>query len=217
MRDNRTKKCPLVSVKDMKKKARAEFDYKFDSANEILFVRWLDNSVCTMATNHDFVNPLGKVKRWSSTAGRKVDVNIPLLFQNYNKGMGGVDQADQSIAAYRIAIRGKKWWWVIFTYMLDLSISNAWRLYKLANEDNMDQLQFRRNICRFYLRQLQVGKRRKPSSLVPNMNNDNIGHFPEKLQNQLRCTICHMKARWQCKKCIKTLCIEKGCFEKFHT
>lgn len=63
VRDNRTKKCPLVSVHDMKKKTRAEFDYQFDSANEILFVRWLDNSVCTMATNHDFVNPLGKVKR----------------------------------------------------------------------------------------------------------------------------------------------------------
>lgn len=107
VRENRTKKCP-VSIKDMKKKARAEFDYRFDTANQILFVRWLDNSVCTIGTNYDFVHPLGKVKRLSSTEGGKVDVDVPLVFQNYNKGVDGVDQADQSIAVYRMAIRGKR-------------------------------------------------------------------------------------------------------------
>lgn len=221
VRENRTKKCPLISIKDMKKKNRAEFDYRFDTVNQILFVRWLDNSVCTMGTNYDFVYPLGKVKRWSSAEGRKVDVDIPFIFQNYNKGMGGVDQADQSIAVYRSAIRSKKWWWVLFTYMLDLAVANTWRLHVLAAEDNLDQLQFRRCIARFYLRNVATertdGRRRKPSSIVPKMNLDGVGHFPQKLPNQLRCVECHKKARWQCKKCIKTLCIEKGCFEKYHT
>lgn len=170
-----------------------------------------------MGTNYDFVNPLGNVKRWSSSERKKVDVNIPFVFQNYNKSMGGVDQADQSIALYRIAVRGKKWWWVIFTYMLDLSVANAWRLHLLTAEEKMDQLQFRRSISRTYLRsEKSDGRRRNPSSVVSCMRLDNIGHFPQKLISQLRCALCHKKARWECKKCTKTLCIEKGCFEKYH-
>lgn len=57
-----------------------------------------DNSVCTMATNHDAIEPLGIVNRWCSMKKQKVDVNIPLLFQNYNRGMDGVDELDQSIS-----------------------------------------------------------------------------------------------------------------------
>lgn len=40
VRENRTKKCLLVSVKDMKKKNRVEFDNRFDSQS---------NFVCVMA------------------------------------------------------------------------------------------------------------------------------------------------------------------------
>lgn len=217
VREGRTNKCPLIPVKDMKKKNRAEFDYRFDKTNQILFVRWLDNSVCTMGTNYDSIQPLGKVKRWNPIEKKKTDVNIPHVFVSYNKGMGGVDQADQSISVYRTAIRGKKWWWVLFTYMLDLAISNAWRLQLLCCNTKTDQLQFRRNIARHYLRQ-GIDRRKLPcSSQMPSLQFDGHGHFPAKMTKQLRCTVCHNKARWQCKKCQKTMCVEKSCFEKFHT
>uniref|UniRef100_A0A2H1WKY0 SFRICE_026837 n=1 Tax=Spodoptera frugiperda TaxID=7108 RepID=A0A2H1WKY0_SPOFR len=55
IRDNRTKKCPLTSVKDMKKSERVQFDYRFDTMNQVLLVRWKDNSVCTIGTNFDTV------------------------------------------------------------------------------------------------------------------------------------------------------------------
>lgn len=201
----------------MKKKNRAEFDYRFDAVNQILFVRWLDNSVCTMGTNFDTVLPLGKVKRWSATERQKVDVNIPHVFQRYNQGMGGVDQADQSISLYRTAIRGKKWWWVLFTYMLDLAVANAWRVHLLTNDTKLDQLHFRRYIVRHYLRQTNAQSVRPSASLMPSLQYDGIGHYARKLGHQLRCAVCHKKARWQCKKCLKTLCMEKECFEFFHT
>lgn len=217
VREGRTKKCPLASVKDMKKKNRADFDYRFDQVNKVLFVRWLDNSVCTMGSNFDTIHPLGKVKRWSTVEKKKVDVGIPHVFQSYNKGMGGVDQADQSISLYRIAIRSKKWWWVLFTYMLDLAVANAWRLHLLTSDTKMDQLQFRRYIARHYLRQTSGRTLRPAASVMPSLQHDGMGHYPEKLSQQLRCAVCHKKARWQCKKCMKTLCIEKECFENFHT
>ncbi|KAG7306744.1 hypothetical protein JYU34_008175 [Plutella xylostella] len=64
---------------------------------------------------------------------------------------------------YRIGIHGKKWWWVLFTYMLDMAVSNTWRLHVLSKDDPMDQLLFRRSIARYYLRQ-ETLKRDRPSS-----------------------------------------------------
>ncbi|KAJ8909335.1 hypothetical protein NQ315_013451 [Exocentrus adspersus] len=57
IRDNRQKKCPVESSKIMNKKERGSFDYRFDKNNEILLVKWKDNSVCSIATNYDHVEP----------------------------------------------------------------------------------------------------------------------------------------------------------------
>ncbi|KAJ8914400.1 hypothetical protein NQ315_017494 [Exocentrus adspersus] len=89
IRDNRTKKCPLTDIKQFKKKDRGCFEHIYDENAKLLFVRWLDNSVVTMVTNYDTVEPLGKVKRWSPIYKEKVDVPQPHLIQNYNRFMGG--------------------------------------------------------------------------------------------------------------------------------
>lgn len=218
LRKNRTKQCPLISSKDMRRKSRAEYDHRFDKTNEILMVRWKDNNVCTIGTNFDTVEPLGKVKRWCSTRKQKVDVDIPHVFQSYNKGMGGVDQMDQSLSLYRIAIKGKKWWWVLFTYVVDMSISNAWRLYCIANpDDRMDQLSFRRHIARSYLSEKKNNKTRQSSSRIDGEERNNNGHNPQKIPSQLRCIICSNRVKTSCEKCLKTLCMERGCFAKYHS
>ena len=67
--------------------------------------------------------------------------------------MGGVDELNKSIALYRIAIRGKKCWSALFTYIIDMAIANAWWLYVMIHIDSMDQLLFRRLIAMYYLRQ----------------------------------------------------------------
>lgn len=218
VRDNRTKKCPLTSVKEMQKKDRGVFHHMYDKANKLLFVRWKDNSVVTMVTNHDTVEPLGKVKRWSTTEKRKIDVPQPRLFANYNSSMGGVDLLDQAVNNYRICIRGKKWWWPLFTHSLNVAVVNAWRLHLLAHKDNMSLIKFHRSVTQHYLK--SFGKatvsKRGPVSLPRSIAKDGIGHFPKKLDKQLRCRQCHLRARWSCLKCGVTLCIERDCFINFH-
>lgn len=216
IRDNRTKKCPLTSVKDMKKSDRAHFDYRFDTNNEVLLVRWKDNSVCTIGTNFDTVEPVGKVKRWCSQSRQKVDVNIPHLFQTYNTCMGGVDVMDASISMYRVTVRGKKWWWSIFTYLLDMCVSNAWRLHSMSSEERFDQLDFRRHVARHYLQRNNIIKSRPSGTEIAGPCPKNNGHNPMKLPKQLRCILCHTRIKWQCSQCQKTLCIDKDCFAKYH-
>jgi hypothetical protein len=63
----------------------------------LLFVRWNDNNIVTMATNYDSVDPVGKVKRWFTVEKAKVDIPQPLLFQTYNSSMGGVDLLDPQL------------------------------------------------------------------------------------------------------------------------
>ena len=63
-----------------------------------------------------------------------------------NKGMGGVDRLDQNISLYMISHRSKKWWWPVFRGFLDLSVSNAYQLYRQQRrsegERKLDLLNF---------------------------------------------------------------------------
>nr|CAH7747080.1 unnamed protein product [Callosobruchus chinensis] len=219
VRDNRTKKCPLLEPKAFKKQERGYFQHMYDGVAGLLFVRWHDNSTVTMVTNYGSLEPLNHVKRWSKNANKKVQIPQPNIFSSYNASMGGVDLHDQSVNNYRISVRGKKWWWVLFTNAINMAVVNAWRLYQLSSEEPMGLFQFQRDIVLHYL----VGKdksqfRNRPPGYVPaTVRKVNNGHYPEKMQVQLRCTECHMKARWRCEKCKTTLCIERECFKKYHS
>lgn len=219
VRDNRIKKCPIPSPKEMKKGPRGAYEYKYDKNGNILVVRWKDNSVVTMATNYDTVVPLGSVKRWSTKEKKKVDVPQPHLFSNYNSGMGGVDLHDQAVNNYRISIFGKKWWWPLFTHMMNMAIVNAWHLHRISHKsNNLDLLGFVREISRFYLRSFEKNKKNRPSGSVPtSIRATEGGHFPKKEQNQRRCKVCEMKSRWHCIRCNVPLCIERQCFIDYHT
>ena len=60
--EKRLKKCLLMEAKEMKKQKRGTYSSRFDTNEEILFVRWLDNTAVTIGTNYDTVEPLQKVK-----------------------------------------------------------------------------------------------------------------------------------------------------------
>lgn len=219
VRDNRTKKCPLMAINEVKKKPRGYFEHQYDKTNSLLFVRWKDNNVVTMATNYDSVEPLIPVKRWDSSEKAKVDVPQPFVFSNYNKSMGGVDLLDQAVNNYRISIQGKKWWWPLFTHMINLAIVNAWRISLISNNSKMDLLSFHRSITRHHLMNFtkSVYTRNRPQGSVPlSIVRSNNNHFPEKLDKRLRCRMCHLQARWKCGKCGITLCLERSCFADFH-
>lgn len=75
--------------------------------------------------------------------------------------MGGTDQMDANIKAYRIRVkvnkkvRGKKWWWLIFTWLIDAAIQNSWIIYKIHNPETT-QLEFRREIAKIYLKNFKI-------------------------------------------------------------
>ena len=70
--------------------------------------------------------------------------------------MGSVNRMDQNIAGYMIDLRSKRWWWPLFRFVIDVSVNNAFQLYKMkeveGGEKKLDPLGFRRAIVDAYFR-----------------------------------------------------------------
>ena len=73
-------------------------------------------------------------KLWHHEKGAQVKVPFFRLnlVEEYNYGMGNVDQADQLRLQYRIHywLRNRKWWWAHFFWIFELSLTNAFILYR---------------------------------------------------------------------------------------
>lgn len=216
------KDCPLTNINEFKKQQRGYKEVvtaNFKKTN-IFLNRWKDNAAVTVASTCYAGSPEGSVTRWCKNVKKRIDVPIPHAIQNYNRNMGGTDRTDQNINNYRISIRGKKWWWALFTWMLDASVQNAWSLARKRNS-KLTQLRFRRNLVNAYLTAHKTprqspGRKRHVSE---NERLDRIDHFPRKTVNnkQRRCagSNCKSTVRTECAKCNVGLCID--CFIAYHT
>ena len=74
--------------------------------------------------------PLRKAHHYVKAQNGMTEIDQPQSIFLYNKGMGGVDCLDQNISSYMIDHRSKKWWWPVFRFCLDLSVNNAYQLYR---------------------------------------------------------------------------------------
>jgi hypothetical protein len=59
----------------------------------------------------------------------------PKMVDDYNNGMNKVDQADQLRSSYRFDLwtRTRKWWWAIWLWGIQLSLVNAFVMYRSAH------------------------------------------------------------------------------------
>jgi hypothetical protein len=158
---------------------------------------------------------------------KKVIVTQPRLIEQYNHKMGGVDLCDNLVANYRIRIRGKKWWWPIFTNYIDVTLTNAWKLSRLSTIQNKKSLlEFRRDVALFLLQtpleSEEVGKNRsatgRPSKFsIQKPLHGERGHFIIKSEDnrRLRCKQCHSQTVYRCKVC--DVALHHDCSEAFHS
>lgn len=137
---------------------------------------------------------------------------------------------DQQIFRYRISLRRKKWWWSIFTWLLDAAVVNAWITSKRCKHlPPLSQLEFRREIAQAYLSKfgsVPKGAGRPSTSRSSTSNNrvsdnlryDRMDHLLTTIPNnkRRRCAGegCTSSVRFMCLKCDVGLCLE--CNVKFH-
>ena len=231
MRENRIPKdCPVMPKKTLLKQPRGFVEFANNPDDGIIIARWVDNSVVTMASTIHGIMPASSVQRYSQAEKKVVTVSRPYLFTTYNQGMGGTDRMDENISIYRIAIRGKKWWWPIFIWILDTAIHNAWILAKGAGS-TIPQLEFRRQVAQTYLQRYGTmpksagrpstskASSQRDSRISDDIRYDGRDHLVIATADgkRRRCAAgdCLSVVRTECQKCGVSLCIP--CFVKFHT
>ncbi|KAF2881034.1 hypothetical protein ILUMI_25141 [Ignelater luminosus] len=196
-------KCPWIESKALKKKVRGCFEYKTSKDNDVMMSRWNDNNIVTVTSNVTPAYPIRNVKRYSSKDKKQIFVTQPNIIHIYNDNMGGVHRCDQNLSLYRTSIRGKKWYFPLFTHCIDMVIENAWQLHRISG-GNLNQLAFPRAVACGILETYNKDSRR--FSKVSQMHHgssryDCLEHLAEFRKNQRRCGVYHKKIKVFCKKC----------------
>ena len=123
---------------------------------------------------------------------------------------------DRMLASYRPSIRGKKWYWPLFTNALNVTVVAAWPIHCKIAESPMSHLA----ICLLKMTmvsRLQVGGGPRVN-LPDDVRFDGEDH--EKVAaSQGRCKVCKKKnCRYMCAKCNVRLHYDRGskCHVTFH-
>lgn len=132
VRGNRIPQCSLKADVDLRKLGRGAFDEKVAVVDdiEIASVRCFDNKAVTLLSTFAGCQPTTEVTRWNGKELCHEKVKCPNIVSIYNKHMGGVDLIDSLIGLYRNKLRSKKWYHRLFFHMLDMTVINAWLLYR---------------------------------------------------------------------------------------
>ena len=227
VRVNRMENAPLKDMKVMQKEKRGSSDVVTDISSNITAVRWKDNKVVNCLSTFTGKEPMQSAKRYCHTEKKKVEIEQPNIIREYNKSMGGVDRMDQNIAAYMINLRSKKWWWPLFRFVVDLSVNNAFQLYRMKEtqpgERKLDALGFRRAIVDAYYRLYRRNKSfetlfhgsRRLNNPAENLRYDGINHWLVK-GAQRRCAMdgCKGTSKYFCEKC--NVGLHPDCHKIYH-
>ena len=216
-----TAKKVLSTKKSFSVQPRGATEFVSEAQNNLLFGVWMDNKCVNFASNTVPVYPLGTCSRFSRAERCRKQVQIPNVLKTYNKYMGGTDLMDQNIGNYRVHIRGKKWYFPIFTWLIDCALQNAWVLKKKSGHD-LPQLQFRRMVAMTYLSKYgsePKGAGRPSNTRVGSIGGeirfDGSGHLVQNSVTRKRCrNSCGSIVRTECAKCKAGLCIP--CFQSYH-
>ena len=234
----------LEDKKSLSKRGRGSSDWCVDANSNIVIIRWMDNGVVQLISNHIGKEDGTQAQRWSAKEKKFVTIPRPLMVEEYNMHMGGVDLCDMLMALYRITLRSTKYYMHIVYYCIGLSVINGWLLYRrhcmqlgIPSKDEMPLITFQSMVANALTHAGKSThlKRGRPSITPPpkkktkthavatpinDVRYDDVGHVPDFEEKQQRCR--HFPKGYsavRCLKCKVPLCFVRGrnCFKNFHS
>ena len=117
----------------------------------------------------------------------------------------------------------KKWWWPIFSWLLDVAVNNAWQTYRsLARSQELeplDLLGFTRWVVVTYanrycsIKAVEVVGGLQTQAVIEIRYNGQH-HYIILTEKLIRCAFSHKKVKRKCVKCYVGLHV--GCFMDYH-
>lgn len=194
---------------------RGTFKHAVEKRTGVLLVSWVNYSVV------QYVSTIYDVKPVTRTTEAKVPT--PHVIAMYKKNIGGSSAMDENVNSFRISMRSGKWWWQLFTWLVDVSVTNAWHLYRQQIDSSMNQLQFRREIVQSYLISYRINFRIPQVLHIAGNSLDTrydrmdhyVAHVPQGKRRRCAGELCTTICRTCCIKCNVGCCI--NCFQGYHT
>jgi len=120
-------------AKTLTKKGDHAFQISADASTVIW--AWHDSKVCFGITN---IHPVACLICHRRMKGRADGVYFPcpLMFSEYNKWMGAIDDFDRLLSFHSCKLKSNKWWHTIFFFLIDVASVNGLHLWRLANPDD---------------------------------------------------------------------------------
>uniref|UniRef100_A0A8B9GTM1 PiggyBac transposable element-derived protein domain-containing protein n=1 Tax=Astyanax mexicanus TaxID=7994 RepID=A0A8B9GTM1_ASTMX len=214
VRANRLPGLNFATDNEFKKRGRGAFEERETLVNGVSLraVKWFDNRPVTLLSSFASANPTTAVERWDKKKKTTVEVKCPSIVTTYNKGMGGVDLLDSLIALYRTKIRSRKWYHRLVFHMLDLTVVEAWLLYRrdcrdcgILLKDVLSLAEFKAEVASCLCMEGKATLKRKGRlSLGPCgiIRYDQTGHWPVWVEKKGRCKFpnCSGIVKVQCSK-----------------
>lgn len=196
---------------------------------KVIAAAWLDRKVVTVMGSNSDPTEVGTVQR-RQRDGTRQQIACPDLLVKYNRHMGGVDRGDQMRGYYRYKLKSRKFYKYIFFFLIDVSITNAFILYKHEAHQNKNLKEFR-----ITLSDELIGdycSRKRPGRISTTIRPLPLQHFPIRLSSENpskhrrgRCSHCtstqkkRRDSQWFCRECAVWLCHpgdDDDCFLHWH-
>lgn len=201
-------------------------DFNFRSSVNLLALKWQDKcEVWKLSTSHSTEYKDCQKKNY------QIDENIqkPSCVIDYSKSMGTIDKSDAIISTISCTRKTLKWYKKFFFHLLDISIWNAYCLYKFNTKKNISMSEYHLALITELLKQYSESREYNSGTPSAYLMRFKERHFPAlynsdktKRENPVRrCIVCskdnkRRSTRYYCKQCNVGLCVVP-CFEMYHT
>lgn len=91
---------------------------------------WKDNKIVTLLSTYIGSHQVNSIDRYDKKITQKIKIPCPKAVSEYNSNMGGVDSMDSFIGQYHNRIKSCKWYLRIVYHLIDMTVINAYLLYK---------------------------------------------------------------------------------------
>ena len=198
---------------------------------DIVACTWHDTKRVSFISSVHTNNTVSKDVRARGHEGGHRSVEKPVIADSYNDCMGGVDTMDQLLGTYCYPHKVSKWYHAVYQRVREVALVNGYIVYCQANEGQklLSPKAFREGVIDGLLENFVATTKPVRQTETPRPTRLTERHFPKfntGSSHRPDCTVCssrtkpgwsRVQTRWECKQCGVPMCVEKGCFEMYHT
>jgi hypothetical protein len=202
-------------------------------SDDLIACAWHDTKRLTMLSTIHTNNVINKVIRSRNHPGGRRDVDKPVMVEDYNQHMSGVDIMDQRLGTYAYPHKCYKWYMAVYHRVREVAASNGYVIYRTVAQREGDKVmtpkEFRKQVIAGLLEDYVKPTRNTP---IQGLNAQTVNrledrHFMAKYDipnYRPDCTVCserphnRKQTKFYCMECNKPFCgPERKCFRIYHS